>query len=722
MAIFISLLAAGLFYLSLRRVFQDIGSDFAQQYALREKGRILAPQEREVGLCETLMKMPLFADWVGNQNNPALRKAAFSFLIEGRRHQVSVAYLPPMDCYLVSLIDLSKTLQMSEFVPLAIIALLAFGILVAAITLLIRHTILAPLSRLTSAAHSIAAGDYSVRTKAVRNNELGGLIHAFNSMMDAIESNARELKLKNDELERSVQKYSKELETEVKKRQNAQEAAQQANQARSKFLANMSHDIPTPMNAILGFSEILENQIQDPRHRQYIRAVHSSAQSLLGLINDGLDLSKVEAGKLRLEYTTINPGSVLKELEMIFFRKIEEKGLTYSTEIQEGFPKSVILDETRLRQILLNLIGNAIKFTERGFVRVVARALPRSLLEKCTLVFEVHDSGVGVPSDQLDSIFKAFHQKTGQNHPKYGGAGLGLAISKHLAELMGGTITVKSALGKGSIFCVTLRNVEEAALTEPTLQKSPANHTAILFEPASILVAEDVSLNRELIKGYLEGFHLEILEAENGLETLALAREKKPALILMDIMMPGMDGAEASRILKNDPNTRSIPIVAVTASDMKSEEAQSKTICEGFLHKPISRADLINVLTQFLKHSTKDSSPSNKTVQEHSLFQLNPDNIHDFEGLNKQLETELALLWKEAHNTLIVNQVLEFAEKTYTLASIHKASKLADWADKLRNQAMHFDICNMENTLAQFPKFFPAQAGGMPVNQAIHHD
>jgi signal transduction histidine kinase/response regulator of citrate/malate metabolism len=648
--------------------------------------------------------------------------AAFPFVIEGQRRQVSVAYRPPMDCYLVSLNDLSKTLQMSEFASLAIIALLAFGILVATIALLIRHIILTPLNRLTSAARSITAGNYSVRAKTKRKDELGGLIPAFNSMMDAIECKERELKLKNDDLELTVQKLKKELETQVKERQNAEEAAQQANQARSKFLANMSHDIPTPMNAILGFSEILENQIQDPRHRQYIRAVHSSAQSLLGLINDVLDLSKVEAGKLRLEYTTINPGGVLKELEMIFFRKIEEKGLTYSTEIQEGFPKSVILDEERLRQILLNLVGNAIKFTEHGFVRIVARALPRSLHEKHTLVFEVHDSGVGIPGDQLDSIFKAFYHKPDRNHPKYGGAGLGLAISKHLAELMGGTITVKSVPGKGSIFCLTLRNVEEAAQAETTLRTPPVNRAAILFEPASILVAEDVLLNRELIKGYLEGFHLDILEAENGLDTLALAREKKPALILMDIMMPGMDGAEASRILKNDPNTRSIPIVAVTASDMKSEEAQSKTICEGFLHKPISRTDLIDILAQFLKHSTKDSSPSNKPVQEVSSFELNPNDLHDFEGLMKQLETELAPLWKEAHDTLIVNQVLEFAEKTHALATTHKASKLADWADKLRNQAMHFDISNMEDTLAQFPNFFSRTGRRHPVNQAIHHD
>jgi signal transduction histidine kinase/DNA-binding response OmpR family regulator len=886
LAISICVLGTGLFYLTLSRVISDVGSDFAEQYTLREKGRILTPLEREAALCEALTKNPILTDWVRDENNPVLKAAALrelesfrkefsnkscffairnsgnfyfrdeskgtngdrpayilspqstkdswfystlqkkerlhvnlnqivapgktmvwistvmhigndpvavvgsglglntlidrlvnshsksatpilvdstgtilahsntnlidhdtlakkagdrstifrlmpnerdredlrkaflslkaapdsvaalSFVIEGKRRQLSVAYVPQIDWYLVSLIDLSMAGQMARFAPLALLVLLALGVLLAAITLLIDHTVLKPLNGLTARARSIAAGNFSVRAKALPKDEFGDFIQAFNSMLDAIESNARALKLKNDELEYRLQQRTKELETAVKERQKAEEAAQEAGQARNKLLANMSHDIPTPMNAILGFSEILENQIQDPRHQQYIRAIHSSAKSLLAMINDGLDLSKVEAGKLHLEYSTINPGGVLKELERIFARKIQEKGLTYLTEIDKVFPKSVILDETRLRQILLNLVGNAIKFTEHGFVRVVARTVPQSPGIRRTLVFEVHDSGVGIPRDRLDTIFKGFDQKTGQSQAKQGGAGFGLTISKHLAQLMGGTITVESEPGKGSNFSVTLRDVEETTTPETSDQKSPDNHATIVFEPASILVAEDVSLNRELIKGYLEGSHLEILEALDGHEAVALARDKQPALILMDIMMPGMNGAEASRILKNDPKTRSIPIVAVTASAMKSEEAQITAICEGFLSKPISRAELMKVLARFLKHSKKGSSQPDKSGQEESLFELNPNDFHDTEGLKRRLETELAPLWKEAQRTVIINQVLEFAEKTIAVASMHKASRLAAWGDKLRNEAMHFDMQSMEHTLAQFPKFF----------------
>lgn len=881
LTIAICLVAIALFYLNLRFVVREIGSDFAVQYTLREKGRILAPLEREVALCETLAGMPALADWVKDEANPLLKTAAlremesfrtqfrekscffvirnsghyyfrddstgkkgdapaytlrqeepkdgwffstlkevdrfhlnvdksvvrgqtmvfintvvhsggervavagtalkldsfikqlihsqnkavtpilvdpsgaiqahsnpnlidqntlskkaedrstifrlmpnasereelrktfrslknapdstatFSLVIENQRRLVSVAYLPAIDWYLVSLIDLSKTIQMVEFAPLVFVILCALGVLVVAISLLVNRTVLTPLDRLTGSARSIAGGDYSVRAVALHNDEIGELTHTFNSMLDTIERNT-------NELEQRVRERTCELEAEVKERLKAEKAAQQANHAKSEFLANMSHEIRTPMNAILGFSEILLTKVQDSRLREYIHAIYSSGKSLLRLINDVLDLSKVEAGKLRLEYAAIDPGRVLKELEMVFLQKVEEKGLTYSTRIAADFPEAVVLDEARLRQVLLNLLGNAIKFTERGFVRVVAKAERPASGQALRLIFEVHDSGMGIAADQVSAIFGAFEQQIGQSHAKYGGTGLGLAISKRLVELMGGQITVESELGKGSVFRVTLHDVEEAAFAEVREGESIAvTKEEIVFEPAVVLVAEDISLNRELIKGFLEGFAFEILEATNGREAVEIAKTRRPDLILMDIKMPELDGIQASSLLKESEETRSLPIVAVTASTMKSEEDKIGTICDGFLRKPITRVDLLDVLMRFLKHSTASRLEPKK---EEPFFDTLKD-IYNPEGLQQRLETELVPMWNEAKATLIINQVLEFAEKTIAIATMHKDVALGNWGDKLRDAAILFDMNGVEQTLTQFPSFLARKTG-----------
>jgi signal transduction histidine kinase/DNA-binding response OmpR family regulator len=395
------------------------------------------------------------------------------------------------------------------------------------------------------------------------------------------------------------------------------ELAQQARAgelAKSEFLAVMSHEIRTPLNGILGFSKLLLQMPDLPAEpREYAKTIISSGEGLLRILDDILDFSRLEAGKMAISPTRFPPRELLAEIEMLFLRQIQEKELGFQVIVHPEIPSLLEGDEGRIRQILVNLVGNALKFTERGAIRLSLQpaAIPGQV------EFRVHDTGCGIPADKMEAIFEVFTQADSTPSRRHGGAGLGLSISRRLAGLMGGNITVHSQPEHGSEFVLTvpLAGAAPSSTDSPPREEQSFDESFATRHPLRILVAEDDKVNLKLVLTLLRRMGYAALEARNGLEAVEIFQRERPDCVLMDLQMPGMDGIEATEKIrgleKSDPEHRPAFISVLTANIISDDRERCFDAgMDGYLNKPLQQAALAATLIEASERAvSRESMP-----------------------------------------------------------------------------------------------------------------
>jgi signal transduction histidine kinase/CheY-like chemotaxis protein len=396
---------------------------------------------------------------------------------------------------------------------------------------------------------------------------------------------------------KQVVAYSAELEVETGR-------ARRAERAKSEFLANMSHEIRTPMTAILGFSELLKGAVKGPRQVGYLDGILASGKALLVLINDILDLSKIESGNMTITPKSASLRSIIGEVRDIFSVMAANKGLELRIGIGTDVPDRLVLDETRVRQMLINLTGNAIKFTRSGYVKIEAEYNPVAQV----LAVRVEDTGIGIaPADQ-ELVFKPFVQVEGQSNRKHGGTGLGLSITSRLAEIMGGSVRVASTPGVGSVFTIVIpaQIRDENGARDPSLDGTKADggsrKSTLVLDGGTVLVVDDEYYNRRVMLDFLSGQGVVALEAPDVDTAIGIIKKTSIDVVVTDIQMPNRSGFELLRLIRDTPTLQSVHTIAATASVEVDERAAVNELADRVLKKPFSRVDFLAALAAWLPH------------------------------------------------------------------------------------------------------------------------
>jgi len=490
-------------------------------------------------------------------------------------------------------------------------------------------------------------------TKAVKESEdeLGHLIDAFNIMLEQLNLSFKT----RDDAQRALSHHLNHLQEIIHEQtldlQKSLDIADSANRSKSDFLANMSHEIRTPMNAIVGMTHLVKSTQLSEKQRYYINKIDISTQILMSIINDILDYSKIESGKMLLDNTVFLLDDLMVYVIDSVSIKAQQKQIELSFIIGSNVPRHLVGDSLRLGQILLNLVSNAVKFTETGNI-LVKIELNNQIENRVDLHFSVSDTGIGLSPQQIDRLFQPFSQADSSITRKYGGTGLGLSICKQLAELMNSEIHITSIEGKGSVFSFDLiLSIAPEKLMDTNSMIKHTDTTSPHYKLQRVLLVEDNEINREVAIELLTSMNLEVIIASNGQEGLELAKNKHFDLILMDIQMPVMDGITATQLIRAEKSLQSIPIIAMTANALTSD--YEKSIAAGMndhLSKPIEMEKLITTLNRWLRI---DISMKNAPKMHNTSF---PNTLEPF-------NLEKAAQLTNENNELLHHLLLSFAKR-----------------------------------------------------------
>jgi signal transduction histidine kinase/DNA-binding NarL/FixJ family response regulator len=613
----------------------------------------------------------------------------------------ALAYIPLMDpesgAMIAMVTDINELLTFKQILirnTTTIFTAFAFFVIVL-VTWFVNQMVRKPINHLKQVAKQMEAGDYTQRAKDMTADEIGQLARSFNQMADAIQLRDQKLRERESQLHELTTELSQTLSTLQSAQEElmvAKESAERANEAKSEFLSNMSHELRSPLNGVLGYAQLLQrSQSLNRSDKKGLEIIHQSGHHLLTLINDILDLSKIEARQMELNPQELHLRSFLHGIAELIRMRAEEKELLFRFEAEEDLPIGVLADEKRLRQILLNLLGNAVKFTHQGQVALnVSRRDNRSGGD-VTLRFEVADTGVGMTAEQLEKIFLPFEQ-VGDAEQRAKGTGLGLAITRQLVALMGGEIKVKSELGKGSTFWFDL--TAPVVVAEMTIEQS-------LNEPirgymgakCKIMVVDDQAENRLLLRDMLTPLGFEIEEAENGAIAIEKVGQLDFDMILMDLLMPVMNGFETVKEIRQF--SPELPIIAISASVFEHDRRRSQQAgCNAFLAKPIDEQKLFSLIQEQLNLTwIYERSQESKA--------LAPAPKQEEESLIVPPSIELVSLYQLA----ILGNIGGIREWTSHIEQVD--SKYIPFAQKVRDLAINFED---ERLLDLVEKYLATQA------------